>query len=136
MKLSNFRRFFGASLPSSTPAVAYAQIGASTDDLIFWIIAFGSLMVVGIVAVAVFAPAVTARKQAELIEKFVEHDREIPPELLVKMNAPATVQLTPEQQRLRSMRRGVVLLALAVGIALIFYIGSGDLRAAAWGLPP
>jgi hypothetical protein len=132
--VKSFRVIAGSVLPF-LPQLAGAQgSGGSEKVAIISVFGFGSLMVVGIVAVSLLAPYFSQRRQARLIEVFVEKGREIPPELLAKPAAPQAVVLTPDQLRARSMRRGVVLFALAIGVAVVAYAGTGDVRAVAWGV--
>ena len=97
-------------------------------------VGWGVVLVICIVGLSLFAPVFAQRKQHQLIEKFLESGQEIPQELLGKPETPKPVQLAPAQLRARSMRRGVVLLALGIGIGAVAFAGSGEPRAAAWGL--
>ena len=117
------------------PLLASAEELSSEYRLVIWIIGLGVLIAVPVVGMSLLAPYLLMRRRAELIEKFVEQGRDIPQDVLDKLTpAPVPPQEVAEQNRSRSMRRGVVLLALAVGVAIVFYVGSGSPRAAVWGL--
>lgn len=126
----------GGLLGLLMPALASAQGLSSEHRLAIWIIGLGVLVAVPVVAISLFAQYLTMKRRADLIEKFLEHGREIPPEVLAKPEiTPPSSREIVELNRSKSMRGAVVLLALALGLALAFYIGSGNPRAAAWGVP-
>jgi hypothetical protein len=119
------------------PALTEAQeLTREYRLLIAWVIALVFLFVASIVAISLFIQHLSAKRHAELIEQFLEKGQDIPPELLAQTGWPGLRRhAAAEPDHSRSMRRGVSLLALAFAIAVLFYVGSGDLRAAAWGLP-
>jgi hypothetical protein len=127
-------KLIAGSALSLMPALASAQELTSEYRLVVWIIGLGVLIAIPIVGMSLLAPYLREKRRAELIEKFLEQGREIPSELLAKPEVPSVPpHELAELIRSRSMRRGVVLLALALGVAVVFYIGTGDPRAAAWG---
>ena len=115
-----------------TPLIAFAQeIDPSAkffEDLI--IICLGISLPVVIVAVFVVADALEDRRRIKLIEKLIGDGQDIPPGLILKTKE----RLTPSEQRLVDLRRGVWFLFLGLGIAIALYLVTGDYKSAVWGL--
>ena len=130
----------------ATPLLAQAQpvvdIGAPNTPLIGLIVAIGALFVLGIIVIAVIGPQWmlrnSMRDRAELIDKLLAAGQPVPPELLAPPTPPGpppvTAPATPASNRLRSLRRGVGLLAFGAGIAAVAYLGFDSPRTASWGL--
>jgi hypothetical protein len=143
MSVESQLRWIALPLLSLTPLLASAQGGAALDDslvvaIVGIAVGFGVVLILGIIALSMLAPYLAQRRHAQLIEKFVEQGREIPPELTLGPPKPGPADKpmieTAGQRRTRLTRRGVVLLAWAAGIAVVFYLTFEDPRASAWGL--
>lgn len=133
-----------------TPLLTQAQtggantvdIGAPNTALIGLIVGIGAVFVLGIIAIAVIGPQWmlrgTMRDRAELIDKLLAAGQPVPPELLKPPSPPGpppvSVQAEPGANRVRSLRRGVGLLAFGIGIAAVAYFGFDSPRTASWGL--
>ena len=109
------------------PLMAFAQ-GIDAQELT--IIGMGVSLPVVIVIVFLIAEALEDRRRFKLIERLIGEGRDIPSALLLKTKE----QLTPIEQRLFELRRGVWLLFSGLGIAIALYLMSGDYKSAAWGL--
>ena len=87
----------------------------------------GLLFALAVVAIVHYFAVRAQRQQLELIERYIEKGQEVPHELLAK-----AVTMTPEKRaisRQRDMRRSIWLLCWGLGIALLGYITTGQLRA-------
>lgn len=116
------------------PGLALAQdpYAASAHEMSIVIAGMtgGIIFVLAIIAMS-FAIAVRQNKQRlDVIERLLEKGQPVPRELFGKTPLP----LPPHVQQRVDLRRGIVLLGWAIGIALLMYFGFGQLRAAAWGL--
>lgn len=91
----------------------------------------GMLLVLGIIAIIFFNENRKTRAKLGVVERLVTNGQPVPRELMV--NEPR--QLTLHEQHRKEVRRAIAFICWGVGIAVVFYIVSGDnLRAAAWGL--
>lgn len=121
-----------AAIASGVPLVAAAQEpGAGVMVAVVGFSALGVVLVLGIIVIALRHDARTHRQRIALIEQYLQQGREVPRELL----QPRYDGRTPAERRQYGFRRAIVLLAWAVGIAVVFYVVSGQLRAMVWGLP-
>ena len=121
-----------AAIASSVPLVAAAQEpSAGVMAAAVGFSALGVLLVLGIIVIALRHDARTHRQRIALIEQYLQQGREVPRELL----QPKYDGRTPAERRQYSFRRTIVLLAWAIGIAVVFYVVSGQPRAMVWGLP-
>jgi hypothetical protein len=66
------------------------------------------------------------RRRQELLARFIDRGQEIPAALLPQ----------PRYSRNLSLRRGIGLTCLGLGLGLAIYLNTGDLRSAAWCLVP
>jgi hypothetical protein len=120
------------------PGSTVQQAGAAKVSFALTMAIAGLVFILAVIAVvSTLSSNNQARRQRErtaLIEKFLQAGQPVPPEIL---SGPID-RRTPEERiaeaRSRHYRHAVVLLALAVAIAAIFYIGFGNWRSSAWGL--
>ena len=114
-----------------TPMLALAE--SPVTDIpghVFVFAGMGMLFVLGIITIVFYFTSRVERARFELIERLLARGERIPPGVFKRPN-----ELTPEEERRRDFRRGIVLLAWGLGVGLVFYILShGQLRAAAWSL--
>jgi hypothetical protein len=131
----------GAGL-SAAPLLAQAQPESPNAPLVGLTLGVSALFVLGIIAIALLGPQWMLRNamrdRAELIEKLLAAGQPVPPELLTPPVPPTAAPLPAHEQfavnRLRSLRRGVGLLAVGAGIAAVAYFGFDSPRMASWGL--
>lgn len=81
------------------------------------------LLVVAVVAMALFFANQREKRKQDLIVRFVEKGQEVPNVLLPQFPS-----------RPRELRRGVWLASLGFGIGSVLYITTGDWQVAAWCL--
>lgn len=120
------RRILLAGCLVLTPALGLTQelrLAESASPPIFRFMLLPALIVLTIAMALVFGSLREKRKQ-ELIARFIDKGHEIPPTLL-----PAPVAQ-------RDSRRGVWLTSFALGLGLVLYIATGDLKVAVWCLIP
>lgn len=114
------------------PSLASAQQTQIDQWLVVPLAGLGILFILGIIALSLFSSQRESVRRARLIEKFLESGQPVPPEIL---RAPrAQPRISPQELATISRRRGVALLGWGAGISLVLYIGTGEPRAAAWGL--
>jgi hypothetical protein len=82
-----------------------------------------ALFVIAISVIALFFGTLREKRRQDLIARFVDKGQEIPRSLLPQL---------PSRQR--ELRRGIWLTSLGLGVGLVLYIASGNLRVAAWCL--
>jgi hypothetical protein len=111
-----------------TPALGFAHdttdpVAPSPEHTPVHFYVLPALIVLTIIAALLFAAMHEKRKQ-ELIARFIDKGQEIPPTLL------------PAPTAQRDTRRGIWLTSFALGLGLVLYLATGELRAAVWGLLP
>lgn len=138
-------QFLFAAALVAVPLLAHAQAAGTAPPntpLVGLILGLTFVFVLGIIAIALLGPQWmmrnAMRERAELIDKLLAAGQPVPPELLTPPSPPAPPPLPAKQlaalNRMRSMRRGVGLLALGAGVAAVAYFGFDSPRAASWGL--
>ena len=117
------------------PAIALAQPGldaAAPANML--VVAAG----MGLGLIAMLLPFVlvylASKRRNEVIRLLIENGREIPPELLRRLDGRRETPTSAADRRNNDIRGGIVCLFLAIGIALALYLTSGQLRSAAWSL--
>ncbi|MBN1238248.1 MAG: hypothetical protein JXB36_07085 [Gammaproteobacteria bacterium] len=131
-----------AAALSAAPLLAQAQPASPSTPLIGLTVGMSLLFVLGIIAIALLGPQwmlrSAMRERAALVDKLLAAGQPVPPELLKPPSLPSPAPLPAHQQlaldRIRSLRRGVGLLALGAGIAAVAYFGFDSPRMASWGL--
>jgi multisubunit Na+/H+ antiporter MnhB subunit len=106
-----------------TPALACAQpewVEEARNDA-----AGMALFIIAIALIAVVFGTLREKRKHDLIARFIDKGQEIPPSLL-----------PPPPSTQRELRRGIWLTALGLGVGLVLYITTGNLRVAAWCLIP
>ena len=126
----------------AAPLLAQSQPASPSTPLVGLTVGISLLFVLGIIAIALLGPQWmlrnAMRERTELIDKLLAAGQPVPPELLTPPSPPGPPPLPAHQQlalnRMRSLRRGVGLLALGAGIAAVAYFGFDSPRMASWGL--
>lgn len=83
----------------------------------------GMISLIVIVGMALFFAMQREKRRQDLVARFLDNGREIPPGVL-----------PPTPSRQRELRRGVWLASLGIGIGLVLFIATSDWRVAAWCL--
>jgi len=136
---STFRRLAVLGMGSLATPLAFAQLPLqeSAAEEMMESLAMIALpvivmvLVLGIVALALFHDRNKNRERLGAIERLVTSGQPVPPELITGEKP----QLPLPQERRRDIRRGVTLLCWAIAVAAIPVIGSGgEWRYGVWGL--
>ena len=119
---------------SLAPGLALAQQPSPNDmtDMTLAIagMIIGIVFVLGVLATVFYFRFKQDRYRLDTVAKFIEKGQPVPRELLSALPPMPTVA----EQRRRDLRRGVWMLAWAVGVALAAYFLSDQIRTAAWSL--
>jgi len=124
--------FLAGTIILFTPVPILAAEGwISGQDMAALLVASGGMLfVLAIIAIGSYFAAKEKRQRLELIERLIKNGQEVPSELLTTHpNRP-----TPAFSRQRDIRRGIWLLCWGLGIGLVVYVASGQLKSAAWSL--
>jgi hypothetical protein len=141
MTPSTLRKPLWIALALAAPLLAVAQEGPAVDPggiawgpwgaspgagQMFAMRGIPLLFVVLITAVVLTFVNQRERRRQETLARFIERGQEIPAALLPPARYSRNV----------SLRRGVGLTCLAIGLGVAIYLNTGDFRSAAWCLVP
>ncbi len=122
----------GAQVLSPLPLGQGEEVHGPLDALLmFGLPALGMMLVLGIIAIALFHDRKKDRERFAMLERLVVSGQPVPRELITGEKPPLPL---PAERR-HDIRRGITLLSFAIAVALILIIGSGgNWRYGVWGL--
>jgi hypothetical protein len=116
------------------PALALAQTQRGSIEANEMIA--GSIFILILIAILAIFKIAKDRKRNELVKLLLEKGEKIPPELLAGSSFQASMNLKHTMAEQRRMMRsvGTLILCFGLGVSLVLYITSEEIRSAAWGL--